>query len=188
MSTQNYKGPIHLTKEMFNTLMSTGSVVDEQGVTHTYEDGHEYIIDEIDYVDLTNPQTASGVKTFSDGVKLGSDSTTLTGVENSAPASGSTKAITSGAVYSALDNYVAKTTGSNKLYGRGGNNTESTWDISTSAYGITRYYANAENVGTTESSGYLVSHTPANDYHVSTKKYVDDTAATKSPKGIARLV
>lgn len=102
MSTQNYKGPIHLTKDMFDTLMSTGSVVDEQGVTHTYEDGHEYITDEIDYVDLESSQDVNGVKTFSDGIKLGSDGTTLTGVENNTPALGSTKAITSGAVYSAL--------------------------------------------------------------------------------------
>ena len=85
MSIQNYKGPIHLTKDMFDTLMSTGSVVDEHGVTHTYEDGHEYIIDEIDYVDLESSQNVNGVKIFSDGVKLGSDGTTLTGVENNAP-------------------------------------------------------------------------------------------------------
>ena len=84
--------------------------------------------------------------------------------------------------------YVARTTGSNKLYGRGGNNTESTWDISVNAYGIARYYANAEASGTSEGTGYLVSHTPVSDYQVSTKKYVDDTAATKSPKGIARLI
>lgn len=102
MSSQQYKGPIHLTKEMYDTLMSTGSVVDEHGVTHTYEDGHEYITDEIDYVDLTSSQDVEGVKTFLNGIKIGADTTKLTGVENSAPVSGSTKAITSGAVYSTL--------------------------------------------------------------------------------------
>jgi len=48
-------------------------------------------------------QSIAGIKTFSDGIKLGSDTTTLTGVETT-PTNNSTKVVTSGGLYTALSN------------------------------------------------------------------------------------
>lgn len=64
----NYKGIIYLTKTQFDTLMSTGECVDSQGITHTYEEGYQYVTDEIDYVDLSTEQSIAGNKTFTDDV------------------------------------------------------------------------------------------------------------------------
>lgn len=63
----NFKGIIKLTKTQYDTLMSTGQCVDSQGVTHTYQDGYQYVTDDIDYVDLTSNQGIGGEKTFTDG-------------------------------------------------------------------------------------------------------------------------
>ena len=63
----NFKGIIKLTKTQYDTLMSTGQCVDSQGVTHTYQDGYQYVTDDIDYVDLTSAQGIGGEKTFTDG-------------------------------------------------------------------------------------------------------------------------
>ena len=51
----------------------------------------------------TGAQSAAGVKTFSDGIKLGTDTTAITGVETT-PAQNSTKVVTSGGIYTALSN------------------------------------------------------------------------------------
>lgn len=60
------KGIIYCTKEQFDTLMSTGSVV-IGGVTYTYEDGWQYAVIDKDYVDLSTNQAVGGEKTFTDG-------------------------------------------------------------------------------------------------------------------------
>lgn len=59
------KGTIYCTKEQFDTLMSTGSVV-IGGQTFTYEDGWQYAVVDKDYVDLTSDQGVEGTKTFVD--------------------------------------------------------------------------------------------------------------------------
>lgn len=59
------KGTIYCTKEQFDTLMSTGSVV-IGGQTFTYEDGWQYAVIDKDYVDLTTDQGIEGTKTFVD--------------------------------------------------------------------------------------------------------------------------
>lgn len=65
MATVKQKGIIYCTKEQFDTLMSTGSVV-IGGVTYTYEDGWQYAVIDKDYVDLTSNQGIEGTKTFID--------------------------------------------------------------------------------------------------------------------------
>lgn len=56
------KGIIYCTKEQFDTLMSTGSVV-IGGVTYTYEDGWQFAVVGTDYMQLVSAPasaTASG--------------------------------------------------------------------------------------------------------------------------------
>lgn len=66
MATVKQKGTIYCTKEQFDTLMSTGSVV-IGGVTYTYEDGWQYAVIDKDYV--------SGV--YKHNIKLSDESSNI---------------------------------------------------------------------------------------------------------------
>lgn len=103
--------------------------------------------------------------------------TALSGKQNTltfdnTPTSGSTNPVTSGGVYTALSGKVDKVQASSVVYTMNGSGQPSTKSYSTTNNGDVPIYRDSGS-GTSQPNGYLVSHNPANDYHVATKNYVD---------------
>ena len=183
-------GDLYTIVEDDGVIVGTEDSTEEVAETQ-YANGYIYISTQSDSYDLELPKQSGTLAVTSDIpttlAELTGDSThrTVTDVQIAAwdakqnaltfdntPTSGSTNPVTSGGVYTALSGKVDKVQASSVVYTMNGSGQPSTKSYSTTNNGDVPIYRDSGS-GTSQPNGYLVSHNPANDYHVATKNYVD---------------